>query len=89
MVKRDGPVQTRDGADGCEAAESCLECPLDRCMHDVLGGRRRYLRERRDALIGGLYRRGKGSREIAREMGVSQRTIQRTLRRQFEAEESK
>lgn len=67
--------------EGCEAAPSCLHCPYERCLEEVPRGRRRLAETRRDARAAELRRRGLGTREIARVLGVSQRTVQRSLSR--------
>ena len=72
----------RENIDGCEVISSCLECPLEQCLHEIPRGMQRYLRERRDARIAGLRRAGKSTGEIACYLGVSQRTVQRALARE-------
>ncbi|MEW6034760.1 MAG: helix-turn-helix domain-containing protein [Chloroflexota bacterium] len=70
---------------GCELAPACLECPFERCLLEEPRGRQRLLLARRDALIAQLRREGKGTRHIARELGISQRTVQRAVARQRKA----
>ena len=68
--------------EGCEFADSCLNCPLPRCIYDQPGGRQRRLKRLRDREIAGLFTtEGKGVKEIALKFGLSQRTVQRALRR--------
>ena len=66
---------------GCDLAAKCLECPFERCLQEEPRGRQRYLRAQRDALAAELSRQGYGSRQIATRLGVSQRTVQRSLAR--------
>ena len=67
---------------GCEFADSCLNCPFLKCIYDEPGGKRRYIKRRRDKEILGLFTTGgKGIRELATMFGISQRTVQRALKR--------
>jgi hypothetical protein len=68
--------------EGCEFADSCLSCPLPKCIYDQPGGRQRWLKRQRNREIVKLFRTGgKGVKELALMFGVSQRTVQRTLKR--------
>ena len=82
-VERDVPPEYyhyRD--DGCEFACSCLNCPFPKCVYDEPGGRQRQLKIMRDREMARLFAtEGKGTKELALRFGVSQRTIQRALRR--------
>ena len=67
---------------GCEFANSCLNCPLAKCIYDEPGGKQRHIKRLRDRKILGLFTtEGKGIRELASMFGISQRTVQRTLKR--------
>ena len=67
--------------EGCEFADSCLNCPLPMCVLDVPRGRQRFLKRRRASEMARLStEEGKGTRELAQIFGVSQRTVQRTLK---------
>ena len=67
---------------GCEFADSCLNCPLPKCIYDQPGGRQRWLKGLRDRDIVRLASsEGKGVKELATRFGVSQRTVQRVLKR--------
>lgn len=67
--------------EGCEFAESCLNCPLPVCIYDEPGGRQRFLKKQRDREMARLYTiEGKGTGELAQIFGVSQRTVQRALK---------
>ncbi len=69
----------RDG--GFEFADSCLNCPLPKCIYDEPGGRQRWLKRQRDRQIVRLFTiEGKGVKELALMFGLSQRTVQRTLK---------
>jgi len=67
--------------EGCEFADSCLNCPLSKCIYDEPGGRQRWLKRQRDRQIVRLFTiEGKGVKELALMFGLSQRTVQRTLK---------
>ena len=67
---------------GCELARSCLNCPFEKCIYDEPRGRQRYTKRLRNQQILRLFTtEGKGIRELATIFGVSQRTIQRALKR--------
>ncbi len=68
--------------EGCEFADSCLNCPLPKCIYDQPGGRHRWLKGTRDREILRLASsEAKGVKELALRFGVSQRTVQRVLKR--------
>jgi len=68
--------------DGCEFADSCLNCPFERCIYDEPGGRQHYIKSLRDREMLRLFTTGgKGIRELALMFGISQRTVQRALKR--------
>ena len=66
--------------EGCEFADSCLNCPLPMCVYDEPRGKQRFLKRQRAGEMARLFTEGKGTRELAQIFGVSQRTIQRTLK---------
>ena len=67
--------------EGCEFADSCLNCPLSKCIYDEPGGRQRWLKRQRDRQIVSLFTiEGKGVKELALMFGLSQRTVQRALK---------
>ena len=82
-IERDLPpeyCQYRDN--GCEFSEACLNCPFPKCIYDEPRGRQRWLKRRRDKEITNLFHReGKQIKEVALIFGVSQRTVQRALKR--------
>lgn len=75
--------------EGCEAAtaylgyqSSCLNCPLPKCIYDQYGGRQRWMKRLRDGEMVRLFTaEGKEIKELALSFGVSQRTVQRALKR--------
>ncbi|MFC1937414.1 helix-turn-helix domain-containing protein [Chloroflexota bacterium] len=75
--------------EGCEAAtahlgnqSSCLNCPFPGCIYDQYGGRKRWLKRQRAREMLKLFTsEGKGVKELAAAFGVSQRTVQRALKR--------
>ena len=71
--------------EGCEFADSCLNCPLPMCVYDVPGGRQRLLKRRRAEEMAGLFtKEGRSTSELAQIFGVSLRTVQRALKAVFE-----
>ena len=67
--------------DGCDLAESCLNCPFPGCVYDEYGGRQHWLKKSRDREIARRFStEGKGIRELAQLFGVSERTVQRALK---------
>ena len=67
--------------EGCEFADSCLNCPLTKCIYDEPGGKQHWLKRQRDKQIVRLFTvEGKGIKELALMFGLSQRTVQRTLK---------
>ena len=68
--------------EGCEFAGSCLDCPFPRCIYDEPRGRQQWLKRSRDREMINLFAcEGKGVKELALMFGVSQRTVQRALKR--------
>jgi len=67
--------------EGCDLADSCLSCPLPRCVYDEPGGKQRWLKRRRAREMARLFStKGHGIKELALMFGVSQRTVQRALK---------
>jgi transcriptional regulator of acetoin/glycerol metabolism len=66
---------------GCEFADSCLDCPFPDCLYDQPGGKQRWLKALRDEAVLRLFDdQGRRVKELARMFGVSRRTIQRILK---------
>ena len=75
------PEYCRYRDEGCELADSCLNCPFPSCIHDEPGGRQRWLKRLRAREIVRLFAvKGKGVKELAQMFGVSRRTVQRALK---------
>jgi hypothetical protein len=67
--------------EGCDLAGSCLNCPFPQCVYEQPGGKKRWLKKRRDREITRLFADdGKAVGELAVMFGISQRTVQRALR---------
>ena len=76
------PEYCRYRDDGCEFADSCLNCPFSKCVYDEPRGRQRWLKGLRDReMVRLASSEGRGIRELALRFGVSQRTVQRVLER--------
>ena len=70
--------------DGCEFAQSCLNCHLPICVYDEPGGKQRLLKRRRAKEMARLFTsEGKSIGELAQVFGVSKRTVQRALKSAF------
>lgn len=68
--------------EGCEFADSCLNCPFEKCIYDEPRGRQHYTKRLRAKEIARLFTTGgKGIKELALMFGLSQRTVQRALKR--------
>jgi len=68
--------------DGCEFAGSCLGCSLPKCIYDLPGGKQRWLKELRDKeVVRQFSDEGKEAKELAVTFDISQRTVQRILKR--------
>jgi len=82
-IERDLPPEYYHYQDeGCEFADSCLDCPFPKCIYDEPRGRQHWLKRLRDKEMTNLFSSdGKGVRELALMFGVSQRTVQRALKR--------
>jgi hypothetical protein len=67
--------------EGCELADSCLNCPLPKCIYDEPGGRQHWLKRQRNRQIVRLFTtEGKGVKELASMFNISRRTVQRVLK---------
>ncbi len=66
---------------GCEFADSCLNCPFPQCLYDEPRGKQRWLKELRNKEIARMFGGGDwGVKELASLFGLSQRTVQRALK---------
>ena len=78
------PEYCRYQDEGCEVADSCLNCPLPVCIYDEPGGKQRLVKRQRAREMARLFtNEGKGVKELAQIFGVSQRTVQRALKVAF------
>ena len=83
------PEYCRYQDEGCELAtthlgykSNCLDCPFPQCIYDEPRGRQRCAKRLRDREITRLFHtEGKGIKELALMFCLSQRTIQRALKR--------
>ena len=76
------PEYCRYQDDGCDLASSCLDCPFPHCIYEQPRGRQRWLKKSREREMIRLFTTGgKGIKELAVIFGVSQRTVQRALKR--------
>ena len=67
---------------GCEFADSCLDCPFPDCLYAEPGGKQRWLKTLRDKAVLRLFTdQGKTVKDLALMFGVSRRTIQLTSSR--------
>ena len=75
------PEQIRYKDEGCDLADSCLNCPYEECIYDKPGGKRHRKKKERSAEMIRLYdEEGKEIKELAAIYGVSKRTVQRALK---------
>jgi len=63
-------------------ASTALYCPLLHCIYDEPRGHQRQVKRQRDREMVRLFtKEGKEIKELATRFGVSQRTVQRALKR--------
>jgi hypothetical protein len=74
------PEHTRYRDEGCDVSPSCLNCPLPQCKYDDPTAYYRAKRQSRNDEIRRLRGQGKRPAEIAREFGVTPRTVYRALK---------
>lgn len=75
------PENTRYKDDGCDAAVSCLDCPLALCKYDDPGLLQRESRRTRDDEIFRLRQEHISVAEISEQFGISTRTVHRIVQR--------
>ena len=76
------PEYCRYRDEGCEFARSCLNCPFSKCIYEGPRGRQQWLKGSRDEEMVRLFTtESRGVKELALRFGVSQRTVQRALKR--------
>ncbi len=75
------PEYCRYRDEGCDLADSCLNCPFTRCIYDEPGGKQHWLKRlRAREMVRMFTAEGKGVKDLALMFGVSQRTVQRALK---------
>lgn len=76
------PEYCRYRDEGCEFANSYLNCPFSKCIYEQLWGKQQWLKGSRDEEMLRLFTTGgRGVKELALRFGLSQRTVQRALKR--------
>jgi hypothetical protein len=75
------PEYCRYKDEGCEYVRACLDCPFPQCLYDEPRGRQRWLKELRNREINRLFEAGRRVRELAMMFDISDRTVQRALRK--------
>ena len=75
------PENTRYRDDGCDAAVTCLECPLSLCKYDDPGWLQRENRRTRDDEIFRLRSQQVAVTEISKRFSISTRTVHRIVQR--------
>ena len=75
------PENTRYRDDGCDAALTCVECPLSLCKYDDPGWLQRENRRTRDDEIFRLRSQQVPVAEISKRFGISTRTVHRIVQR--------
>jgi hypothetical protein len=75
------PENTRYKDDGCDASDSCLDCPLALCKYDDPGWLQRESRRTRDDEIFRLREERVPVAEISKRFGISTRTVHRIVQR--------
>ena len=76
------PEQMHYADTGCEAAVSCLMCPLPMCKFDDPAWYHAYKTRERDKEVAAAFRdEGLAVFEVADRLGISARTVHRALSR--------
>ena len=75
------PEYCRYKDEGCEYAGACLDCPFPQCLYDEPRGRQRWLKGLRNREINRLFESGCRVKDLASRFDVSDRTVQRALKR--------
>jgi len=66
---------------GCEFSPSCLDYPFPACLEDSFRGKLALQKKLRNTEIKRLLQEGKKAKELAIAFGISQRTIQRVVKK--------
>ena len=83
------PEYCRYRDEGCELAAAylghqshCSECPFPKCIYEEPRGKQRWLKRLRDKeIVRQFTTEGMGLKELALTFNISQRTVQRVLKR--------
>ena len=83
------PEYCRYRDEGCELATAylgrqsrCSKCPFPKCIYEEPRGKQRWLKRLRDEeIVRQFTSGGKGIKELALIFNISQRTVQRALKR--------
>ncbi len=68
--------------EGCDLAESCLNCPFEECVYERYENTRTIKKAERTREIAQLYKvKNKEVREIAEQYGLSERSVYRELQK--------
>jgi hypothetical protein len=67
------------GECGCQVAQCCESCPLERCKYDVGQNALQIVAADRRTLIVGALQRGASVATIVQSLGVSRRTVFRAI----------
>lgn len=82
LVRRDAlPEHTDYKVSGCDLHNNCLTCPFAKCRFDIEGGKRIIMHDEMIARIRELKARNYTVERIARNLGISRRTVFRRLTR--------
>ena len=82
VVRRDSlPEHATYRDDGCHVAPECLNCPLALCIYDDPAELVKTSRAYRDDRIFTLRKKGVSATEIARNLKLSYRTVQRVIQK--------
>ena len=74
------PEYCRYQDEGCELADSCLNCPFPKCIFDEPRGRQYLIKNERGKQIIRLLKEGKGEKELAAIFNISRRTFLKKIR---------
>ena len=69
------------GSYTCDVSNNCLKCPLARCKHDDLQGYFIWRRRDLDGPVETLTSQGWRASDIAQQLGKTERTVFRALKR--------
>ena len=93
LISKTGNPETEDASEfyhyvdtGCEASDSCLDCPLPRCRYDDPAWYQRNRRLARDfRIVHTMQQEALSIEDTAQRFGITSRTVFRILQRCREA----